>query len=270
MKILHICASWAETNGAAVLARHLAREQEQSGDEVRFATWAGVRALRSADVVYIHCGWLPVTWWAALFARRFVRMPEACYDPVRLAYHGWKKRLAGPVERFFLRRAQSVIATCAAEEAWIRAYEPRVKAVVREDMRRFYRLDVPPSLRHGGALRVLYLGRNHPLKGLDVLRRAVRSIGPSVELQIVSDALGEAKEAAFDWCDVLVLPTLSENFGIVVAEALAHGKLAVTTDGAPAWVNERNERLIVLTGFRDGTDEERERHLRLCLMRLAE
>lgn len=269
MKILHICASWAETNGAAVLARHLAREQEQAGDEVRFATWAGVRALRSADVVYIHCGWLPVTWWAALFARRFVRMPEACYDPVRLAYHGWKKRLAGPVERFFLRRAQSVIATCGAEEEWIRAYEPRVKKVVREDMRRFYRLDEPSAPRHGGPLRLLYLGRRHPLKGVDVLERAVRALESSVELRIVSDALGAEKESAFAWCDALVLPTLSENFGIVVAEALAHGKIAVTTDGAPAWAGETNGRLVWLRGFREGTDEMREEILLSALRAIA-
>ena len=32
-----------------------------------------------------------------------------------------------------------------------------------------------------------------------------------------------------------MLPTLSENFGRVVAEALERGKKVITTDGAPAW-----------------------------------
>ena len=82
-------------------------------------------------------------------------------------------------------------------------------------------------------LRVLYLGRQHPLKGTQYLQQAVK--GLPIELRIVSDAQGDAKEAAFAWCDVLCLPTLSENFGLVVAEALSRGIPVITTDGAPAW-----------------------------------
>lgn len=52
---------------------------------------------------------------------------------------------------------------------------------------------------------------------------------------MVSDVTGEEKERIWEWCDILVLPTLSENFGLVVAEALERGKLAITTDGAPVW-----------------------------------
>ena len=34
---------------------------------------------------------------------------------------------------------------------------------------------------------------------------------------------------------MLILPTLSDNFGLVIAEALERGKRVITTDGAPAW-----------------------------------
>ena len=63
----------------------------------------------------------------------------------------------------------------------------------------------------------------------------------------------------WDWCDVLVLPTLSDNFGLVIAEALERGKRVITTDGAPAWGdgNDYGGRLVFLKGFRDGTDEVR-------------
>ena len=76
------------------------------------------------------------------------------------------------------------------------------------------------------------------------------------------------------WCDVLVLPTLSENFGLVVAEALERGKRVITTDGAPAWSpsasaaedkgdgNDYGGRLIYLKGYRDGTRNERVRLLK--------
>ena len=32
----------------------------------------------------------------------------------------------------------------------------------------------------------------------------------------------------WQWCDVLVLPMLSENFGLVIADALEHGKRVIT------------------------------------------
>ena len=79
-------------------------------------------------------------------------------------------------------------------------------------------------------------------------------------------------EKVLEWCDVLVLPTLSENFGLVVAEALERGKRVITTDGAPAW-GEGVSRvdcvedgeilagyggwLIYLKGYREGTKEVR-------------
>jgi glycosyltransferase involved in cell wall biosynthesis len=105
---------------------------------------------------------------------------------------------------------------------------------------------------------LLYLGRQHPLKGLEFLEAAVKGI-EGVELRVVSNAFGEEKERVWDWCDVLVLPTLSENFGLVVAEALERGKCVIRTDGAPAWGdgNDYGGRLVFLKGFRDGTDEVR-------------
>ena len=139
-------------------------------------------------------------------------------------------------------------------------------------------------------LNVLYLGRRHPLKGVGYLEKAVaelnndsvnlvqedstRSTRLKIELKIVSNAFGEEKEEAWDWCDVLVLPTLSENFGLVVAEALERGKRVITTDGAPVWeagltrltgftwlYSGYEGRLIYLKGYRDGLPEERVRLL---------
>ena len=98
--------------------------------------------------------------------------------------------------------------------------------------------------------------------------------------------VGAEKEAAWGWCDVLCLPTLSENFGLVVAEALERGKRVITTDGAPAWgeglefrvgsggvgsgIRSGYEgRLIYLKGYRDGTDEERVELLKKAIERIC-
>ena len=121
-------------------------------------------------------------------------------------------------------------------------------------------------ITHNTQLHLLYLGRRHPLKGVEYLEQAVAELNsnlvnpvnpvqnsstcstcptypknsaPSISqhlcVRFVSNAYGEELEKVWDWCDVLVLPTLSDNFGLVVAEALERGKRVITTDGAPAW-----------------------------------
>lgn len=287
MRILHICAGWQANNGAAVIGKLLAGEHRAQGHDVRFGSWAGIRELREADEVWTHCGWLPVLWWAGLWARKLVRVPEACYDPVRLRYHGWKKSLVKPIERHFLRKAAKVVATCPAEAEWIRAYARGIGdwgsgiRVEVTDLKRFFKFQVPGSkFQVSGSkfqdrkVHLLYLGRRHPLKGVEYLERAVAELvevgsrSRTVELRMVSDHFGEELEKDWAWCDVLVLPTLSDNFGLVIAEALERGKRVMTTDGAPAWEPEEKvekkggggqwrERLVYLKGYRDGTDAER-------------
>ena len=241
-------------------ARQFAAEARAQGHESTVTN--DLSALdATVDVVCLHGAWLPILWQAAKRAKKIgaklVIRPAGSYDPVRLAYHGWKKRLVAFFEHRMLMRADVVLATCRAEEEWIRAYEPRVKKIEVTDLKRFFRLNHETHEIHEseegkrekrGALHLLYLGRRHPLKGVEYLESAVAEIvsegrssggecpkSSPVELRIVSNAFGEEKERVWEWCDVLVLPTLSENFGRVVAEALERGKRVITTDGAPAW-----------------------------------
>ena len=142
------------------------------------------------------------------------------------------------------------------------------------DLKQFFKFDLDAVAARREALRcrakdvplkVLYLGRAHPLKGTDALRKAVE--GLCVELREVNDHSGEALERDWDWADVLVLPTLSENFGLVVAEALERGIPAITTDGAPAWKNQ--EGVIYVSGYRDASLDARVCRLRDAIEEVA-
>lgn len=265
-KILHICAGWEATNGAATLARAIASDQLSRGESVSYAVWASPSKIREADEVWIHCAWKPCLWWAALFAKSFVRVPSGSFDPLRLKFGKWKKSLVSCIEKFFLRKASSVVATCKAEGEWIEEYEKRASVRVLDTKSLDWGECAPRSISkdgRGSEFRILYMGRRHPLKGICFLEEAVRRLNGEragkIVLEIVSDALGEKKEEAFERCDVLVLPTLSDNFGIVVAEALKRGKKVITTDGAPAWADDpaRGKALIYIEGFRNGSDEFR-------------
>lgn len=278
MKIVHFCAGLEYWNGMSNTARQFVKEELARGtDSVLTNNPADVEY--GVDVVMIHGAWLPALWKVAkrakaVGAKLYIR-PAGSYDPVRRAYHGWKKKIVSFFEHRMLRRADVVLATCEAEAEWIREYEPAVKDIEITDLRRFF--NFPQNDKTGQThfiiskpVHLLYLGRKHPLKGVEYLEQAVAGL-PDVELRIVSDAKGEELECVWQWCDVLVLPTLSENFGRVVAEALERGKRVITTDGAPAWGdgNTYGGRLVYLKGYRDGTGETRVSLLRDAIEQLT-
>ena len=263
MKVLHAVPGLDEQwSGIAVAAKLLSREQGALCVEIKKVSR---RDIQDADEVWVHSCWTPCVWRVCSLAirahKRLVRMLHGNLDPVRLRYHGWKKWLVGPIERHFLRKASKIVATCEAEKGWIQSYlGKRYPHVEVTDIKRFFNLpnsevDTLPKDR---PLHLLYLGRQHPLKGLDCLAAAVKDI-QGVELRVVSNAFGEEKERVWDWCDILVLPTLSDNFGLVIAEALERGKRVITTDGAPAWEGgtDYRGRLVFLEGYRDLMPDER-------------
>ena len=247
--------------------------------------------------VWVHSMWSPMVIKASIKAlltgKRLVRMPHGCTDPTKLKFHWHKKRWVSPIERWLFRRADRIIATCEDEIKWIKAFEPRVKKVEVIELsqpkreNRLVLFSQSKATRSAGTvcLKLLYVGRLHKLKGVNYLLDAIAKLPnpQSVELRIIGKDEGEgkslkkqadwlnlnttfegvvsedAKNAAYEWCDALVLPTLSENFGLVIAEALERGKRVITTDGAPAWGvgNDYGGRLVYLKGYRDGTPNTR-------------
>ena len=52
-------------------------------------------------------------------------------------------------------------------------------------------------------------------------------------IEILPPVVGVAKDHVFRQADLFVLPTFSENFGLVIAEALSYGVPVITTSGTP-------------------------------------
>lgn len=283
--ILHVVPGLGERwSGIAVAAKLLAKEQSA---ELVDARSVDARTVARFDEVWVHSTWSWPVWRACRLTKaagkKLVRMTHGNLDPVRLVYHGFKKRLAGPVERYFLRRSDVVIATCETEADWILAYEPRVKSIEVVDLKRFFNLNAnQPPIHLPPSPNILYLGRRHQLKGINFLVEVLAQLHGvvSYKFRAVSNAFGKEKDEVWNWCDVLILPTLSENFGLVVAEALERGKRVITTDGAPAWSpsahatgdkgdgNNYGGRLVYIKGYRDGSDENRVRLLKEAITSL--
>jgi glycosyltransferase involved in cell wall biosynthesis len=129
------------------------------------------------------------------------------------------------------------------------------------------------------ARKVLFLSRIHPKKGVDLLLRAgaiMKERGHAVQLLIagpteerylaelkrLTAALkieemveflgmvrGVEKRSLYEASDVFVLPTHQENFGLVLAEAMACGTAVVTTRGTDIWheLQQAGARIVDLT-----------------------
>ena len=68
---------------------------------------------------------------------------------------------------------------------------------------------------------------------VDELKRMAERLGVADMFRFIGPVHGEEKWKLYQQADVFVLPTHSENFGIVVAEALASGTPVITTTGTP-------------------------------------
>ena len=296
LKVLHIVPGMDDVaNGMVFVAKLLAKEQGDA--EVVDLNDVDRGEIAAADEVWVHGMWLPREWAACRMAlragKRLVRMTHGSLSPIYLKCQSpFKKRLVGPIERFFLRRCAKIVATCESEKEWIENYLGKCRPPIEvTDIKRFFNLSHVEHVDRveSGELHLLYLGRRHPLKGVEYLEEAVAELNSnpvnpvnpvqnsslhvstcSTRLKIVSSAFGEELEKVWNWCDVLVLPTLSENFGLVIAEALERGKRVITTDGAPAWGdgNDYGGRLVYLKGYRDGTRDTRVEKLRNAISKM--
>jgi glycosyltransferase involved in cell wall biosynthesis len=65
------------------------------------------------------------------------------------------------------------------------------------------------------------------------VEKMVRELGVQDSVVITGEVQGEMKDALLANAEIFVLPSYSENFGIVVAEAMAWGRPVIATTGTP-------------------------------------
>jgi len=228
---------------------------------------AAMRELR-VDVVHNHAMWMAQGIYAHRMrsrggARLLVTSPRGSLARWAMEYRRWRKRLMWPVfQRGILADSDLFHATGEQEIADIRRYGFRQPIALIANGVEMPDLPDASAPARSTPRRLLFLARIHPIKGLDNLLDAWSELqgrhpgwelavaGPLApdakydlprevarrgleRIEILGPVFGEDKSAAYRDAELYVLPSFTENFGLTIAEALAHGTPVVTTRTTP-------------------------------------
>lgn len=218
------------------------------------------------DIVHVHALWDPLVHKAIEIAYKrnikIIHSPHGMLTPWALNNKKYKKKLAWFLyQKRDLCKVSAFHVTCDDERNDI------IRLGFKQDVAVIpLGIDLPHIEENSvtSSNSILFMSRIHPKKGLlnlvhawdkirkdgwkiiicgpdddnhlAVVKEEVTRVNLSDSFVFKGSVAGEEKDRLLRTCDLFVLPTHSENFGIVVLEALAYGMPVITTVGAP-WKN---------------------------------
>lgn len=219
------------------------------------------------DIVHVNCCWLPCSAftqkWAQRLGYKVVLTPHGMLEPWIISRHYWTRKVPALLlyQKAAIKNADCLHATAESEKNNLLklGYNNKIEIVANG-------IDVDNITMKNNWERkkkILFLSRVHVKKGIEFLLEAVailkeqladytiniagegdadyitslknkvKELGIEKLIHFCGGVYRENKWKLFREADVFVLPTYSENFGIVVGEALACGTPVITTKGTP-------------------------------------
>lgn len=216
------------------------------------------------SLVHLQHVWDPYIHIIARAARKkgipYIITPRGMLEPWIMNRHPLKKKIAMWLyQRKDIEKAAYLHATCEMEKENIRKLGFKNPMVVIPNGIEISHAKQKPEWKE--VRNILFMSRVHPKKGIELLIEAIAGIqnkqlklivagegdesyveelkqlckekNVSEQIEFAGGVYGEEKWELYHASDLFVLPTYSENFGIVVAEALATGLPVITTTGTP-------------------------------------
>ena len=217
------------------------------------------------DVIHDNGIWLPhnhrLAKLAAAKGLPRVVSTRGMLEPWALNHKRWKKRLAWWLYQQRDLRSTALLHATASREAGHLGNLSIGRAIMMVPNGVDLHSIAPLRVAESGVRTALFVGRIYPVKGLPLLveawakvrpagwkmkivgpdeaghlaevERLIRQAGMEADFEIAGPLSGSALEQAYQNADLCILPSYTENFGMVVGEALAQGLPVITTQGTP-------------------------------------
>lgn len=219
------------------------------------------------DIVHINCCWLPQCAWAQSWAQdlgyNVVLTPHGMLEPWIMKRHFFTRKLPALLlyQKKAIKKANYLHATAESEKLNLINLGLNNNIEVIANGININTISLKATWKKNK--KILFLSRIHVKKGIEFLLNAIaalkeelkeytiyiagegdtdyikqlkekaRALGISNLILFCGGVYGEKKWELFQKADVFILPTYSENFGIVIAESLASGTPVITTKGTP-------------------------------------
>lgn len=219
------------------------------------------------DLVHVNCCWMPccalVQKWSQRKGHKVILTPHGMLEPWIMKRNYWTKKIPALLlyQKAAIKKADCIHATAESEKQNILKLGYNKKIEVIANGIDVENIKIKDNWRRNK--NILFLSRIHVKKGIEFLLEAVSSLKSQLEGYTITIAgegdptyvsslksrtielgiekmvtfcggiYGEKKWELYRKADIFVLPTYSENFGIVIAESLACGTPVITTKGTP-------------------------------------
>lgn len=234
--------------------------------------WCRILSDIKPDIVHVNCCWMPqcafTQKWAQGLGYKVILSPHGMLEPWIISRHYWTKKLPALIlyQKSAIINANCIHATAESEKENILKLSLNDKIEVVANGIDIESIKVKNNWERNN--NILFLSRVHVKKGIEILlnviallknnlngytiniagegdpdyietlKNTAKDLGINEMVNFCGGVYGNNKWELFRNADVFILPTYSENFGIVVCEALASGTPVITTKGTP-W-NELN------------------------------
>jgi glycosyltransferase involved in cell wall biosynthesis len=259
---------WLETEGGKVIYI-----KTKTLNFPFYQTFISMLNFFRADIVHLSSFFFPtcfITAFAArLFRKKMVWSPRGELDTAALNHSALKKRPILWCIKTFIGRYPVFHSTCDAETVYIKKVFGDAARVVQIPNY----IEIPAEVRREAADYLLYIGRIHPKKAIDNLikalstseeflhskyvlkivgkgkpeferdlREMVEKLGLNEKIIFAGQIEGVEKQKVLADAFWTIMPSHSENFGIVVLESLAQSTPVIASKGSP-WESLENEKI---------------------------